>query len=145
MMSYVNVCEAEFPTMHVHVLSCFSPVQLSVTLWTVARQASLSMRFARQEHWSGLPCLSPGDLSHPGIEPVSLTLQVNSTAEALGKPMLKSKYGAEINVEKLCSAKKWTNLLPHEKQICFSFFKYLFFCPLLIVVKKLSYLFVDKI
>ena len=138
MMSYINVCEAEFPTMHVHVLSYFSPVQLFVTLCTVARQASLSMRFSRQEHWSGLPCLSAGDLPHPGIEPVSLALQVDSsTAEALGKPMLKSKYGAEINVEKLCSAKKWTNLLPHEKQICFSFFKYLFFCPLLIVVKKL--------
>ena len=25
------------------------------TLWTVARQAPLSMRFSRQEYWSGLP------------------------------------------------------------------------------------------
>ena len=28
--------------------------------------------FSRQEYWSGLPCPPPGDLPHPGIEPVSL-------------------------------------------------------------------------
>ena len=33
---------------------------------------SLSKGFSRQEYWSGLPCPSPGDLSDPGIEPVSL-------------------------------------------------------------------------
>ena len=27
--------------------------------------------FSRQEYWSGLPCLPPGDLPHPGIKPVS--------------------------------------------------------------------------
>ena len=31
----------------------------------------LSMGFYRQEYWSGLPCLSPGDLPDPGIEPMS--------------------------------------------------------------------------
>ena len=30
------------------------------------------MGFSRQEYWSGLPCLPPGDLPDPGIEPVSL-------------------------------------------------------------------------
>ena len=40
----------------------------SVTLWTVARQAPLSMGFSRQESWSGLPCPPPGDLPNPGIE-----------------------------------------------------------------------------
>ena len=30
------------------------------------------MRFSRQEYWSGLPFLSPGDLPDPGIEPISL-------------------------------------------------------------------------
>ena len=45
----------------------------SVTLWTIASQASLSMEFSRQECWSGLPCPSPGDLSGPGTEPVSFT------------------------------------------------------------------------
>ena len=34
--------------------------------------------FSRQEHWSGLPFLSPGDLSNPGTEPVSPALQANS-------------------------------------------------------------------
>ena len=42
------------------------------TLWTVARQAPLSMGFSRQGYWSGLPCSPPGDLPDPGIEPWSL-------------------------------------------------------------------------
>ena len=54
------------------VLSRFSYVRLLVTPWTVAHQAPLSMGFSRQEYWSGLPCLPPGDLSDPGIELVSL-------------------------------------------------------------------------
>ena len=41
----------------------------SLTLWTVARQAPLSMEFSRQEYWSELPCPSPGDLPQPGIKP----------------------------------------------------------------------------
>ena len=46
-----------------------SRVQLFATLWTVARQAPLSMGFSRQEDWSGLPFPSPGDLPNPGIKP----------------------------------------------------------------------------
>ena len=53
------------------MLSRFSHVQLSVTLWTVACQAPLSMGFSRQEYWSGLPCPPPGDLLDPGIKPMS--------------------------------------------------------------------------
>ena len=60
--------------MHVCVLSRFSRVQLCVTPWTVACQASLSMEFSRQEYWSGLPFPSPGDLPDPGIKPVSPAL-----------------------------------------------------------------------
>ena len=41
----------------------------SVTLWTVACQAPLSMGFSRQEYWRGLPCPPPGDLPDPGIKP----------------------------------------------------------------------------
>ena len=33
-----------------------------MTPWTVACQASLSMGFPRQEYWSGLPFLPPGNL-----------------------------------------------------------------------------------
>ena len=53
------------------MLSHFSHVQLSVTLWTTARQSPLSMGFSSQEYWSGLPCPSPGDLPYPEIEPAS--------------------------------------------------------------------------
>ena len=49
-----------------------SLVWLSVTLWTIGCQASLSMGFSRQEGWSQFPYLPPGDLLDPGIEPVSL-------------------------------------------------------------------------
>ena len=44
----------------------------SVRLWTVARQAPLSMGFSRQQYWSGLSCPPPGNLPDPGIEPRSL-------------------------------------------------------------------------
>ena len=62
-------------------LRCFSHVQLFVTLWAVVCQAPLSMGFLRQEYWSGLPCLPPGDLSDPRIKPafpVTPELQVDS-------------------------------------------------------------------
>ena len=70
------------------VLSCFSHVRLFATLWTVAHQAPLSMGFSRQEYWSGLPLLSPGDLPDPGVEPGSPALQAHSLAsEPAGKPI----------------------------------------------------------
>ena len=50
------------------MLSRFSDVQLSATLWTVACQALLSIGFSRQEYWSGLPCPLPGDLPDTEIE-----------------------------------------------------------------------------
>ena len=55
--------------MCVKSLSC---VRLFETLWTVARQAHLSMGFSRQEYWSGLSCPPPKDLPDPGIESASL-------------------------------------------------------------------------
>ena len=55
----------------VYVLILFSHVLLCATLWTVACQLPLSMGFSRKEYWSGLPCPPPGDLSDPGIKPVS--------------------------------------------------------------------------
>ena len=49
--------------------------------------ASLFMRFYRQEYWSGLPFLSPGDLPNLGIKPRSPALQENSLlVEPPGKP-----------------------------------------------------------
>ena len=59
----------------------------SVTPWTVAHQAPLSMGFSRQEYWSGLPFPSPGNLPDPGIEPRSPALQACAlTSEPPGKP-----------------------------------------------------------
>ena len=60
-------------------------VQVFVTPWTVAHQASLSMRFPRQECWNGLPCPPPVDLRNPRIKPRSPALQVDSLpSEPLG-------------------------------------------------------------
>ena len=58
--SYVCIC-----------MCVFSPVQLFVTLWTVTRQAPLSMGFSRQEYWSGLLFPPLEDFPDPGIEPAS--------------------------------------------------------------------------
>ena len=58
--------------MHACVLNCFPQVQLYATLWIVAHQAPLSMRFSRQEYWNALPFSSPGDVPNPGIKPTSL-------------------------------------------------------------------------
>ena len=66
------------------MLSRFSHVRLFVTLWTVARQAPLSMGFSRHEYWSGLLCPPPKDLPNPETEPTSLT----SPALATGKQVL---------------------------------------------------------
>ena len=41
------------------LLSRFSRVRLCATPWTAAYQAPPSLRFSRQEHWSGLPFPSP--------------------------------------------------------------------------------------
>ena len=37
-----------------------------------------SVEFSRQEHWSGLPFPSPGDLPDPGIEPGSPVVHADS-------------------------------------------------------------------
>ena len=44
----------------------------SAALWTVAHQASLSMKFSRQENWRGLPFTTPGHLLDPVIKLMSL-------------------------------------------------------------------------
>ena len=47
------------------VCSVLSHVRLFRTPWTVARQAPPFVEFSRQEYWSGLPFLSPGESSWP--------------------------------------------------------------------------------
>ena len=62
------------PNFVVLLFSCLSMSDSSVTPWTVACQATPSLRFSRQEYWSGLPFPSPGDLPDSGIEPSSPAL-----------------------------------------------------------------------
>ena len=64
-----------------------SRVGLFATPWTIARQATLSMGFSRQEYWSGLPFPTPGDLPNQGIEPASLASPaLGGSSLALGLP-----------------------------------------------------------
>ena len=64
-----------------------------VTPWSVACQAPLSMRFSKQGYWSGVPFLSPGDVSNPGIKPRSTALQADSLlTEPQGKLCGNSGY-----------------------------------------------------
>ena len=58
---YLHMC-----AMHA---KCFSHVQLSVKLWTVAHWAPLSMGFSRQEYWSGLYALLQGIFPTKGLNP----------------------------------------------------------------------------
>ena len=75
--------------MHVQLLS---HVQLykSHGLY-VAPRAPLSMGFPRQEYRSGLPFPTPGDLPHPGIEPVPMASPALAggffTTKPPGKPV----------------------------------------------------------
>ena len=60
-----------------------------VNPWTIAHQAPLSMGFPRQEYWSELSFLLPGDLLNPGTEPASPALAGGFfTTEPPGKPTL---------------------------------------------------------
>ena len=69
-----------------------SHVQCSVTLWTVAHQAPLSMGFFRQEHWNSLPFPSPRDITDPGIQPRSPALQADSLpTEPSGKSIISKR------------------------------------------------------
>ena len=56
---------------HVRACSVAQSCSTLLTPWTVAQQALLSIGFCRQEYWSGLPFLFPGDLPNPGIKPKS--------------------------------------------------------------------------
>ena len=124
------------------MLSRFSRVCLFATLWTVARQAPLSMEFSRQEYWSGLPCPSPGYLPDPGIEPSSLMSSVLEgnffTSSAMWEAHLfifafisftfggGSKNNAVVIYVKECSAhvfiqKFYIFNLTHRSQIHFEF------------------------
>ena len=82
----VCVCLCVCVCVHVHMcMGMWGGVCLIVPTLCNAldcnHQAPLSVGFFRQEYWSGLTFLSPGDLPDPGIEPtspVSAALQADS-------------------------------------------------------------------
>ena len=84
-------------------ISCVSCAQsrLFVTPWTVSCRVPLSMGFARQAYWSGLPFPTAGDLPNPGMEPASpgpLALQADSLPPELsGKPIQYYKVGTNAD------------------------------------------------
>ena len=74
---------------------CANPLQSCLSLWTLwigACQGPLSMGLTRQKYWNGLPCLSPGDLPNPGIEPACFMAPALAgrffTTSDLGNPVL---------------------------------------------------------
>ena len=62
----------------------------SVTPWTIAHQAPLSIEFSNQEYWNVFPFLCPGDLPNPGIKPAASMSSALAgrffTTEPPGKP-----------------------------------------------------------
>ena len=98
-----NVCVC------VCVLSCFSSVRLwSNSVWTIACQASLYMGFSRQKYCSGFPCLPPGGLPNPAIEPMSFM------STALGSQHLFTSATWEApNLHSLCLKIKGCELNHH--------------------------------
>ena len=77
----------------IHVLCCvvLSHSVMSNSLWPLGLYSTRLLYpwgFSRKEYWSGLPCLPPGDLPNPRIEPGSPTLQADPLlSEPPGKPM----------------------------------------------------------
>ena len=96
-----------------------SHVQLFATLWTVAHQTTLSMRFSRQEYRSTLSCPPPGDLPNSRIEPTTpaaTSLQVDS--------LLLSHWGSLC----ICNCDSFTLLYVRKKHIVKQLSSDLIFC-----------------
>ena len=69
---HVRLCVCMCVTLCLSTQSHFTRIWLRAILWTVARQAPLSMGFPRQEYLSGLLRPPAGNLPDPGIESASL-------------------------------------------------------------------------
>ena len=89
MCVYIHMCVCVCVCVYVNESASLSVLFNSVTPWTGAHQAPLSMGFFRQEHWSGLPFPSSGDLPNSGIKPGSPALQADSS---LSGPPRKPMY-----------------------------------------------------
>ena len=97
----------------------------SATLWTAGHWTPLSVGLSRQDYWSGLPCLPPGDLPDPGIEPESLTSPALAhrfclPLGPLGKPgMMVAPYHSYL----LCGIPSSPGFLPSHLLLFLSLFR----------------------
>ena len=99
------------------LLSRFSHVRLFVIPWTVARQASLSIGFSRQQHQSGLPFPSPGRKALGGIRfrwnpeggALKVGLMPHQKRHLLPSPSWKDTVGTCLHVWKRALSKNTLN------------------------------------
>ena len=61
-------CHPAYLTYMQSAAAAAKSLQSCLIIWTIACLAPLSVAFSRQEYWSGLPFLPPGDLPDPGID-----------------------------------------------------------------------------
>ena len=66
----LNICSVFVYQLYL-VRACTLILSNSAPACAIAHQAPLSIKFSRQEYWSGLPFHSPGDLPDSGIETMS--------------------------------------------------------------------------
>ena len=100
----------------------------SVTPWTVACQAPLSMEFSRQKHRHWLPFLSPGDLPDPGMEARSPALQADSLpSEPPGKPLAAAAAKSLQSCLTLCDPMDYSHSLGKNTRVgCHSLLRGIF-------------------
>ena len=105
----VTVCIKSFYLVSKSSLTLLRTFELYVARW-----APLSMGFPRQEYWSGLPFLPPGDLSDLGFEPTFPTLVGRVfTAEAPGKLVSTVQFSRWVE-----SSSLWCHKLQHARPPC---------------------------
>ena len=80
----------------------------SVTPWTVARQAPLSVEFSRPEYWGGLSSPNSGDLPNPGSEPASPLFPALARRFFTTEPPGKPETQAEDNHSQTLPACNWS-------------------------------------
>ena len=115
------------------IILLWSVVSDSVTPWTVAHQAPLSIEFSRQDYWSGLPYPSPGGLPDPGSEPACLASPILAGRFLPAAPDIpraeKSSYGVALFplsvlscLFSVLSTPKCSGLMPSNRSVSFIFF-----------------------
>ena len=101
-------------------LFCFVTTSCFATPRTSARWVPLSMGFPRQESWSGLPFLSPGDLPDPGIEPKSPALAGGCfTTQSPGKPPIQVHSSVIHNSQKVEITQMFINRWTDKQNVVF--------------------------